>query len=139
MKRVERTNERSTEASGLSVSAHSGREKSTARPTEVLRQKRHRDAVDQERRDLGDNHIRMPIEQPMSSAQAHHLQPSNTMQWGEGGGKTDQVVISRATMSSSLRMRAVKEMETMFRKSVSKRRSDMIMIEPPWKRELAFS
>jgi hypothetical protein len=53
------------------------------------------------------------------------------MQWGEGGGKTDQVVISRATMSSSLRMRAVKEMETMFRKSVSKRRSDMIMIEPP--------
>jgi hypothetical protein len=61
------------------------------------------------------------------------------MQWGEGGGKTDQVVISRATMSSSLRMRAVKEMETMFRKSVSKRRSDMIMIEPPWKRELAFS
>jgi hypothetical protein len=41
------------------------------------------------------------------------------------------VVISRATMKSSLRMRAVNEIYTMCRNSFSKSTSDMIMIAAP--------
>ena len=44
---------------------------------------------------------------------------------------TNQVVISTATMMSSFKTRAVKEMETMFRNSFSKSTRDMIMIAPP--------
>ena len=41
------------------------------------------------------------------------------------------VVISRATMKSSLRMRAVNEIDTMCRNSFSKRTKDIIMIVAP--------
>ena len=44
---------------------------------------------------------------------------------------TYHVVISRATMKSSLRMRAVNEMDTMCRNSFSKRTRDMIIIVAP--------
>ena len=52
---------------------------------------------------------------------------------------TDQVVISKATMMSSLRMRAVKEIETMLRNSFSKSTSDMIMIAPPGRSSVSHS
>ena len=42
-----------------------------------------------------------------------------------------QVVISNATMISSFRINAVKEMATMFRNSFSNNRSDIIMMAPP--------
>ena len=41
------------------------------------------------------------------------------------------VVISRATMKSSLRMRAVNEIDTMCRNSFSKSTRDMIIIAAP--------
>jgi hypothetical protein len=44
-----------------------------------------------------------------------------------------QVVISNATMMSSLMTKAVKEMETIFRNSVSNKRRDMIMMAAPAK------
>jgi hypothetical protein len=40
-------------------------------------------------------------------------------------------VISSATMMSSLRTRAVNDIDTMFKNSFSKRTSDMIMIAAP--------
>ena len=45
--------------------------------------------------------------------------------------RTNQVVISSATIMSSLRIRAVNEMETMFKNSFSNKRRDMIMIAAP--------
>jgi hypothetical protein len=42
-----------------------------------------------------------------------------------------QVVISRATIISSLTIRAVNEIATILRNSFSNRTSDMIMIAPP--------
>jgi len=42
-----------------------------------------------------------------------------------------QVVISSATMMSSLMTKAVKEIDTMFRNSVSNKRRDMIMMAAP--------
>lgn len=44
---------------------------------------------------------------------------------------THHFVISSATMMSSFRMSAVKEMETMLRNSVSNRSNERIMIAPP--------
>jgi hypothetical protein len=46
-------------------------------------------------------------------------------------GKPHHVVISRATMISSLMMRAVKEIDTIFKNSVSKRTRDIIMMAAP--------
>ena len=46
---------------------------------------------------------------------------------------THQVVTSKATMMSSLRMRAVNEIETILRNSFSKSTRDMIMMAPPGK------
>lgn len=45
--------------------------------------------------------------------------------------ETNQVVISNATMISSLRIKAVNDIETMCKNSFSKRTSDMIMIAAP--------
>lgn len=42
-----------------------------------------------------------------------------------------QVVISNATMMSSLMTKAVKEMDTIFKNSVSNKRRDMIMMAAP--------
>ena len=47
------------------------------------------------------------------------------------GGASYQIVISKATMMSSFRTSAVKEMETMFRNSFSNRTKDMIIIADP--------
>jgi len=48
-----------------------------------------------------------------------------------------QVVISSATMISSLSTRAVYDMATMWRNSDSKSRSERSMIIPPWYIEMA--
>lgn len=44
---------------------------------------------------------------------------------------TYQIVTSNATMMSSLRMSAVKEIATMFKNSVSNRTSEMIIMAAP--------
>lgn len=48
-----------------------------------------------------------------------------------GAGRAYHVVISKATMISSLRTSAVKEMETMFRNSFSKSTREPIMMAAP--------
>lgn len=45
--------------------------------------------------------------------------------------RTNHVVISKATMMSSLRMRAVNDIETMFKNSFSNKINDMIIIADP--------
>lgn len=45
--------------------------------------------------------------------------------------RTYHVVISKATMISSLRIRAVNEIDTIWRNSFSKRTRDMIMMAAP--------
>lgn len=47
------------------------------------------------------------------------------------GHEAYQVVISNATMMSSLMTKAVKEIETIFKNSVSNKTRDMIMMEAP--------
>ena len=49
--------------------------------------------------------------------------------------RTYQIVISNATMISSFRISAVKEMATIFRNSFSKSTSERIMIAAPGKCE----
>ena len=44
---------------------------------------------------------------------------------------TYHVLISKATINNSLRIKAVKEMETIFINSSSKRTIDIIIIAPP--------
>jgi hypothetical protein len=53
------------------------------------------------------------------------------MAFGRRRVETYHVVISKATMMSSLRIKAVNEMDTICRNSFSKSTRDMIMIAAP--------
>lgn len=88
--------------------------------TEVFRKECHTNHVYAESKDLRDNHIDMPA--------VNVIDQQDTRIHHEG---TDHVVISNATIISSLRMSAVKEMATMFKNSFSNKTRDMIMIAAP--------
>lgn len=49
-----------------------------------------------------------------------------------GSASTHHVVISKPTMISSFTIKAVNEMATMFKNSVSNRINDPVMIAPPF-------
>ena len=92
----------------------------------VLRQKGHADDVDEKSDDFGQDHVDVP------ARRAHQLSPSTA----RSTSVAYQVLISRATIMSSFKTRAVKEIATIFKNSFSKMYSDIIMIAPPWYTEI---
>jgi hypothetical protein len=90
--------------------------------TEVFRKERHADHVDAKGNNLRDDHIDVPMVN-VSTTELEVIKKRNVV--------TDHVVISNATMISSLRMSAVNEIATMFKNSFSNRTSDMIIIVAP--------
>ena len=100
--------------------------------TEIFGQKDHAECVYAERDDFRDDHIDMPF------FPKHPLLYKDST--GEGEKKdVYQIVISSATMISSLRINAVNEMATMFKNSFSNRTRAMIMIAAPEKKKRAHA
>jgi hypothetical protein len=106
------------ERSGV-ASQHGVRDTPRRQLTKVLGQENDTNSIEEERDDLRDNHVHVPMKRRKQ---------------GKDQGEYSvayHVVISRATMMSSLRIRAVNEMDTILRNWFSKRTRDMIMIAPP--------
>ncbi|KAG5338798.1 hypothetical protein C0989_006225, partial [Termitomyces sp. Mn162] len=85
--------------------------------TKILWQEGNANDVEKKSNHLGYYHIKMPEQRMRRGVQRNRL--------------AHHVVISNATMMSSFRMRAVKEIETMCKNSFSNSTRDMIMIAAP--------
>ena len=118
-KRTETTNDRSARELSSVQGSGEGPER-----TEIFGQKDHAECVYAERDDFGDDHVNMPFSQERPLLNKDSV--------GEGQD-VYQIVISSATMMSSLRINAVNEMATMFKNSFSNRTRAMIMIAAPEK------
>jgi hypothetical protein len=95
--------------------------------TEVFGEEDHAEGVDAEGDNFRDDHVNMPADQnPVSR---DHRSAGRI----EGKTKTYQIVISNATMMSSLTINAVNEIATMFKNSFSNRTRARIMIAAPGK------
>ena len=92
--------------------------------TKVLWEESHAKEVQEKRDDFGRDHVRMPTESQ------HQLSIRQSLLCRL---VTHQVVISSATINSSVRTSDVNEMATMLMNSLSNRTSERIMMAPPWK------
>ena len=86
--------------------------------TERFWKERQAQGVQEEGNNLGDDHVYVPARFELAAA--------DIIVQG-----TYHVVISRATMISSFKTRAVNEMATMFKNSFSNKTNDMIMMAAP--------
>jgi hypothetical protein len=89
------------------------------RRTKVFRQECHANNIKEQCNNFRSHHVHMPRKSYVSLGSRAFLTT------------TYQVVISKATMINSFRMRAVKEIATMLRNSFSNNRRDMTIIAPP--------
>jgi hypothetical protein len=102
--------------------------------TEIFGEENHANGVDAESDNFRDDHVYVPTRAEISELQK---MKRNEARWYGCADvrRTYQIVISKATIMSSLRISAVKEIATMFRNSFSKSTSEMIMIAAPGKCE----
>ena len=98
-----------------------GKNSQTAQRTKILGEKDHAKRIYGEGNDFRDDHVYMPCQQNI------------VIKTPERRERTYQIVISNATMMSSLRINAVNEIATMFKNSFSNRNSAKIMIAAPRK------
>ena len=92
-----------------------------AQRTKIFGEKDHAKCVYGKGNDFRDDHVYMPCQQNI------------VIKTPERRERTYQIVISNATMMSSLRINAVNEIATMFKNSFSNRNSAKIMIAAPRK------
>jgi hypothetical protein len=99
-----------------------------AKRTEIFGEKDHAECVYAEGDNFRDDHVNVPFVQRKINVMKRVAQGWEKQR---EGGRTYQIVISNATMISSLRINAVNEMATMFKNSFSNRTRAMIMIAAP--------
>lgn len=122
-KRVDTTNSRSGKRASERVSRRWRRSSQRETRTKVFRQEGNANDIKEERDHLGDDHVRMPMGKRSGNVKRRCKHNNERRAY--------QVVISNATMISSFRMSEVKEMETIFKNSVSKRTRETSIIAAP--------